>query len=555
MTAALTSALLHSLWQGAAIALALAVALCFARSSRTRYTLACSALIALPLAFAATIFVGLPSANAAPRFVTPFFEIPAAPVESSGPAVALAPPMNIIPFWFAGIAIFYAYRLAGWLAAQRLRRRGVCAAPAVWQQRLATLARRPVKLLESALTDTPLTIGALRPVILVPLGLLANLPSDQVEAILLHELAHIRRHDYLINLMQTIVEGMLFYHPAAWWISHIIRQERELCCDDLVVAATGDAGAYARALSALEQHRAQTIALAATGGPLMTRIHRILGNPKRRTTAAPALGFLLLATATALFAFHPEPMPLPEPIPSPAPAPKPEPTPQPNPAPKPAPAAQDTQPQPAAQAPQPQPTPDLSFLSFQRLLSEARLRSKLETPFDRWINQEVVWIASNEERTAFYGLTTDDERQMFIEQFWLRRDPTPDTQQNEFRDEYYRRIAWANDRFGTAQLPGWKSDRGMMHIKFGPPDEREENPGATLPFEKWTYRYIEGLGYDIVVEFVDAQGTGQYRMTWDPNEKNALLRVPGARLTLYEAMFDRTRPFFFTPFQRPEAGK
>jgi GWxTD domain-containing protein len=140
--------------------------------------------------------------------------------------------------------------------------------------------------------------------------------------------------------------------------------------------------------------------------------------------------------------------------------------------------------------------------------------------------------------------------EQFIEQFWLRRDPTPDTAENEFKEEHYRRIAYANERFASG-IPGWKSDRGRIYIAFGPPDEREEHPSggtyerpieegggttSTFPFEKWRYRWIEGIGTDVIIEFVDPTMTGEFRMTMDPSEKDALLYVPNAGLTLMEQM-------------------
>lgn len=182
--------------------------------------------------------------------------------------------------------------------------------------------------------------------------------------------------------------------------------------------------------------------------------------------------------------------------------------------------------------------------------AEARLKKELETPYKKWLNEEVIYIITDEERKAFGGLKTDEERQQFIEQFWLRRDPTPDTEENEYREEHYRRIAYANDQFASG-VPGWKTDRGMIYIKYGPPDEREEHPsggtydrpieeggGTTTvyPFEKWRYRYIEGIGNDVNIEFVDPSMTGEYHMTMDPSEKDALTNVPGAGLTLYEQM-------------------
>jgi GWxTD domain-containing protein len=181
-----------------------------------------------------------------------------------------------------------------------------------------------------------------------------------------------------------------------------------------------------------------------------------------------------------------------------------------------------------------------------------RLRKELETPYRKWLEEDVLYIITDEEKRAFKNLQTDEEREQFIEQFWLRRDPTPDTMENEYKEEHYRRIAYANERFASG-IPGWKTDRGRIYITFGPPDEIESHPSggtyqrpweegggttSTYPFEKWRYRYLEGVGMqtDIVIEFVDKSMTGEYRMTMDPSEKDALLMVPGAGLTLMEQM-------------------
>ena len=181
---------------------------------------------------------------------------------------------------------------------------------------------------------------------------------------------------------------------------------------------------------------------------------------------------------------------------------------------------------------------------------DAKLRKELETPYKKWLSEDVVYIITDEERQAFKHLSTDEEREQFIEQFWLRRDPTPDTQENEFKEEHYRRIAYANERFASG-IPGWKADRGRIYITYGPADEVESHPSggsyerpseegggstSTYPFEKWRYRYIEGIGSDINIEFVDTTMSGEYRMTMDPSEKDALLYVPGAGLTLSEQL-------------------
>ena len=181
---------------------------------------------------------------------------------------------------------------------------------------------------------------------------------------------------------------------------------------------------------------------------------------------------------------------------------------------------------------------------------EDKLRKELETPFRKWLNEDVFYIITDEEKTSFKRLSTDEEREQFIEQFWLRRDPTPDTQENEYKEEHYRRIAYSNERFASG-IPGWKADRGRIYITFGPPDEIEDHPSggtyqrpieegggttSTFPFQKWRYRYIDGIGNDVMIEFVDTTMTGEFRMTMDPSEKDALLYVPNAGLTMYEQM-------------------
>ncbi len=186
----------------------------------------------------------------------------------------------------------------------------------------------------------------------------------------------------------------------------------------------------------------------------------------------------------------------------------------------------------------------------QKKKQEEKLRKELETPYKKWLNEDVGYIITDEERKAFKRLSTDDERENFIEAFWLRRDPTPDTEENEFKEEHYRRIAYANDHFASG-IPGWKTDRGRIYIVYGPPDEIDDHSSggtydrpieegggttSTFPFVDWTYRYIEGVGTNVKIEFVDTTMSGEFRMTMDPSEKDALTYVPGAGLTLYEQM-------------------
>ncbi len=178
------------------------------------------------------------------------------------------------------------------------------------------------------------------------------------------------------------------------------------------------------------------------------------------------------------------------------------------------------------------------------------LRKELRGEYRKWLDEDVRWIISDEERKAFMQLSNDEERDQFIEAFWQRRNPDPDSEDNAFKEEHYRRIAYANEHF-PAGIPGWKTDRGHMYIAFGPPDEIESHAGggtytrpmeegggetSTYPFEDWRYRYLEGIGQEVIIEFVDTCMCGEYHMTIDRGEKDALLNVPGAGLTQYEQM-------------------
>src|SRR5579885_1659742 len=183
----------------------------------------------------------------------------------------------------------------------------------------------------------------------------------------------------------------------------------------------------------------------------------------------------------------------------------------------------------------------------QKKKKEKALEQELSGPWKKWLNEDVVYIITDEEKQAFKRLKTDEEREQFVEEFWRRRDPTPDTEENEYKEEHYRRIAYANDHFSSG-IPGWKTDRGMIYIKYGPPDEIESHPsGGTYerPFEEWRYRYIDGIGSNIVIEFVDPTMSGEYHIALDPEEKDALLYVPGAGLTMIEqtGLADKTQRF------------
>ncbi len=186
----------------------------------------------------------------------------------------------------------------------------------------------------------------------------------------------------------------------------------------------------------------------------------------------------------------------------------------------------------------------------ERFKQQKELKQELKGPYKKWVDQDVHWIITDQELKAFKSLSNDEERDAFIEAFWQRRNPNPDSPENEFREEHYRRIEYANEHFAAGK-PGWKTDRGHIYIAYGKPDSTDSHPSggtydrpmdegggttSTYPFEIWHYRYLEGIGENIDIEFVDTCMCGDYHMTIDRSEKDALLHVPGAGQTMYEQM-------------------
>ncbi len=196
----------------------------------------------------------------------------------------------------------------------------------------------------------------------------------------------------------------------------------------------------------------------------------------------------------------------------------------------------------------------------QKKANAKALKVELSKTYRKWLDEDVRWIITDQEKSAFMQLSNDEERDQFIEAFWQRRDPTPDTEENEFKEEHYRRIAYANEHY-AAGIPGWRTDRGHMYIVFGPADEIDSHPSggtyerpmeegggetSTFPFETWRYRYIEGIGQEVIIEFVDTCMCGDYHMTIDRSEKDALKYTPNAGLTLYEQMGMASKSSRFT---------
>ncbi|MBL8179162.1 MAG: GWxTD domain-containing protein [Bryobacterales bacterium] len=402
---AIAAALFQSAWQGAAIAASLFFLLRLVPHNRpqTRYLAACAALAAMLCGFL-------------------FALLDAGGQRDAGDVIAAPAATWPAWLWLAGVASIACRRTAGWLLLRHRVRHSTAPALAVWLNSLFSVRckfhnLRGVSVLRADWLGSPAVYGVLKPVILIPAAAVAKLTPQQLEAILAHELAHIVRHDYLWNLLQTAAETLLFHHPAAWWIARQIRQERECCCDRMAAEATGSRNALAHALLAMEEQRATMPAPAANGGDLRARMERLMGVHR-----APRVSNHVLTAVVCLAA--------------------------------------------AAHS-----------IAFQDIPAG---------PYGKWLTEDVLYIIQPEERKAFLGLRSDEEREHFIGQFWTRRDPTPATMENEAKEEHYRRIAYANERFKATLTPGWKTDRGKMYILAGPPDEILSWPAQLL--ERWIYK-------------------------------------------------------------------
>ena len=462
--------LVHFLWQGTAGAAFLALALLTTRSPRVRYAAGCVALALMALAPVLT-YAWLGQSGVVRELG------PVSLALGSGDALSRAivgvEPIAWVAwlplFWMVGVSALSARLILAAVSVHRLTHRESTRIPDAWphlSQRLKLT--RAVTFLTSTRLIGPAQAGFLKPVVLLPVSLLTQLPTVQLEAIIAHELAHIQRHDYLINLLQTAVETLLFYHPAVWWVSRVIRAERELCCDQLAADLTGNRHQYAEALLAVEVMAGGRLAFtnAATGGDLRQRIARLLGQTERTGAAAgmPALMVALLLAGAMLLPVRESRAQTPPPA---------------------APSAASAQ--------------ELSFwqtidrwhrdfVHRMRNSPEKKLAAQpgKVTAYDKWLHEDVVYIISEPETKRFQTLKSDNEREQFIVQFWQRRDTTPATPENEAKQEHYRRIAKANQKFGTAAEPGWKTPRGRLYIVKGPPDELEMHPERKN--EKWLYR-------------------------------------------------------------------
>ncbi len=311
LISALDAALLNFVWQGVVVAMLLWITLAALRrrSANARYVVSCTALgllAVLPVVTACVAYTRPVAAATAP-FTVAGVAAMVGPIQTRVDWVAVAEGW-MLPIWACGVLLLSLRMLWGRAKVFSLRRQGEAAEPAVLAmvERLAArLGVTRVRVLISALADGPSVVGWVRPVLLLPAATLLGLSTEQLEAVLAHELAHIRRYDYLVNIVQMLIETLFFYHPAVWWISRRIREERELCCDDIAVRTCGDAVCYARALAALERMRVIepgmifNAALGAKDGPLRYRIERLLGMARREPVPSRLPGMVAICLGLA----------------------------------------------------------------------------------------------------------------------------------------------------------------------------------------------------------------------------------------------------------------
>jgi beta-lactamase regulating signal transducer with metallopeptidase domain len=299
----LAGSLLHFVWQGAIIAMVTAILLrtLANRPAQWRYSVSVGALF-LMLAAPLLTFMFYTQTGLATSWLLQFISegIMATSQAAASATATSSWTQSIVVAWMIGVLIFSMRLIAGWRMSRSLVGSGSRAVPSEIQESFNVIMERmamtaPIRLLTSIYIDTPVAIGWFRPTVLLPITALAGLNEPQLRAVLAHELAHIRRHDFLVNLLQRVVESILFYHPAVWWLSSRIRSEREHCCDDLAVQICDDRSAYAQALMELEQRRTASpdLAVAATGGRLTQRIHRVLGYRIANDDWRPAIAALL----------------------------------------------------------------------------------------------------------------------------------------------------------------------------------------------------------------------------------------------------------------------
>jgi GWxTD domain-containing protein len=484
------SFLANHLWQTTLFAALVAVLVACLRqnAARIRFCLwfAASLKFLLPFSVLVTIGTELASSFDTPSVVpvnlSVIFESIGRPFAATVPEETSRWPLVISGLWLAGSLAFAARACRQWLyiAGTVHRAHFLSEGPAFvalrQSERLLHMQKRLPIVVSSAAME-PGLFGILRPALVLPCGLEARLTAVQLETIMTHELCHLRRRDNLWAAVHTAVQSIFWFHPLVWWLTSRLVDARERACDEAVLETNGEAQAYAEAMITICKHYMSAplkFVSGVTGSMLERRIETIMTYKfmtkldMRRKLLLLAATVLTIAGPVLLGIFEAQPIPV---------------------------------------------------ATAARLFSSpATAQAAIPNVFQKWLNEDVVYIISEEERQAFENLQFDEEREHFIENFWLRRDPTPGTPENEFKVEHFERIAYANRRFGWSQ-PGWTTDRGRILILLGRPDEIESHPRGNsdgnrpaYPYETWGYQSVEGLGNNVSFTFIDSEGTGEYRL-------------------------------------------
>jgi len=460
---ALGWALLHFLWQGTAVGLLTWVALRVIARPQWRYVATAAAMTAMALAPIFTFLVLWRE-----RLV---LNIPLpAPSGNGSSGAALEPGFDWLLWltraWLAGAIVLSLRSAGGWYLARRRCHQG---RGELWG------LRGGVPVYECAVIDVPQVFGWLRPIILLPFSAIAGLTPEQLEAVIEHELAHVRRHDYLVNLLQTVVESLLFYHPAVWWVSREMRRERELCCDEAAVARCGDKLVYSKALLLLEESRVD-FAMAATGSGLQERIGRLLGMEERKTGLAPLLlvgGALVICGAT-IWAQQPAPAaPVAQPAKAAVPAP-----------------ASAAKPAPVAKTPRPvkRSLPPASALEDEELVGLDHRLQELQHEMQQAHQQREAALQRRMEKNE--QLAEMQQQRALIAMLREEQAAQSPKDRSIALKEIERRIDWVEGMYGKSALA---TDRGKVYLKFGPPDEIESHPGVS---ESWRYQQGPTFEFD-----------------------------------------------------------
>ena len=378
----------------------------------------------------------------------------------AGPALVpyteLTPSLFVWSIGFVWLTGFMTILLA-WFRTWRRARRAVQLATIPTDQPRDSLkaTRGFAEVRMSTDATTPGVFGLFRHILLLPADIGTRLTDDELAAVIAHEAAHVRRCDNLTSAFHTMVTAVFWFHPFVWWIGRRLTTERERACDETTLAQGFAAKVFGEGLL--------KVCRSAVGTPLECVSGIYSSDLKKRMEGIMAYSQIrnldpVLRLAIGVFAI----------------------------------------------------ASVLGPVAVGMSAQDARIRE-----FERWLAQEVVYIIEDIERNAFESLGTLEEKEHFIGQFWARRDPVPGNVENEFRSEHYRRIVVANERFAHDETAGWQTDRGLTYIVYGPPAAIEAGvSGAGRPtsfaFESWRYDYIEGLGEDVELTFVDANQTGEF---------------------------------------------